>query len=86
MWPVAFLLLAMVTAAEPTGLAGLKPRLQAVDAGWPELFACLLVVVFVVSFFRGKRANRQIANAWYKAIKSVLEMQFAKIGAYHGMI
>ena len=55
------------------------------SVGMMEALACVLVIAFVFVYVKGLRFNDDLANAWFKTVRPILDLQFAKVGAYHGI-
>jgi tRNA(Arg) A34 adenosine deaminase TadA len=56
--------------------------LQSLSAMPLEMCMIAIVLAFIANFFFGKQKNRSIAKKWFSSIESVLESQFAVVGAY----
>lgn len=45
-----------------------------------ELFCAVLLVIYGINFWVGKRENYRLANAWLDLVRQVLADNFGKIG------
>lgn len=49
---------------------------------WPECFAILFFITYVVNYFVGKSQNHQIAHSWLQNFKPLFQKQFSAVGLY----